>query len=182
MLMIGFFLAGSTKKDAMLMAGFSKTTAQTGHTMIFGRPAVRAEIARQQEALREKYELDEDWIIQRAMHMANAGEVLAKFKIVEEDGSLDWDFTGATQHELAVINELTISYDKNGKKHMKIGSDSTTTAMTLLMRKMGMFQDIQINIGEVSLSERISAGRERSRAEHAKLIEHEEVEAVAGEE
>ncbi len=136
MLMIGFYLAGSNKHDAMIMAGYAETTAHSGHTRVFGHPAVRAEIARQQEAMREKYELDEDWVIQRLMRIADSGAILARFKVVNDDGSLDWDFTGATEHELSAINELSISYNKSGKKQMKIGSESANTALTSLCRSI----------------------------------------------
>lgn len=165
-LMIGFYMAGATQVDSMRMSGHTETASKANCSVEFKLPEVREEIERQQKALRKKYELDEDWVIQRLMRVADGGRILSKFKVVKKDGTLDWDFTGATSEELEVINELTVSYDKNGNKQMKIGHESVKGALDSLCRKLGMFQDIQINIGEVSLSDRISRGRERSRLAH----------------
>ncbi len=168
LLMIDFYLAGATKADAMRLAGYSECTATQHQMLVFNHPVVTAEIQRRQELNRKKYELDEDWVIQRLMRIADSGIILAKFKKVQPDGSLDWNFTGATEDDLAAINELTVSYDKEGNKQMKIGSDSPKGALDSLCRKLGLFQDIQINIGEVTLSDRIDRGRERSRLAHKK--------------
>ncbi len=167
LLMVDFYLAGASKADSMRLAGYAESTAKSGIKETFNHPVVLAEIKRRQEALRKKYELNEDWVIQRLMRIADSGAILARFKIVRPDGHLDWDFTGATEDELAAVNELTVSYDKNGNHQMKVGADSPKGALDSLCRKLGLFQDIQINIGEVTLSDRIDRGRERSRIEHA---------------
>jgi len=169
LLMIGFYLAGATKTDSMRMAGHSEKSARISHSRAFKNPVVVKEIERQQEKLRKKYELDEDWVIQRLMRIADSGTILAKFKKVQSDGSLDWDFTGATEDELASINELTVittETEKGVVTKMKIGSESPKAALDSLCRKLGLFQDITINIGEVSLADRITRGRERSRIAH----------------
>jgi hypothetical protein len=131
---------------------------------VFDKPSVAAEIKRRQAMLRKKHDLDEDWVIQRMMRIADSGEILARFKKVTKDGKLDWDFTGATQDELAAINELTVTTTTargETTTKFKVGSDSPKGALDSLMRKMGMFQD-NLNVsGEMSLTERITAGRNR---------------------
>ncbi|KKK84393.1 hypothetical protein LCGC14_2783810, partial [marine sediment metagenome] len=124
-------------------------------------------LARRQRSARRRYELDEDWVIQRLMRMADAGDILAKFKRVLPSGKLDWDFTGATQDELAVVNELTVTTrtDVAGAKvvKMKIGSSDPHNALVSLMRRLGLFKDRLRLDGELSLVERISRGRDRAR-------------------
>ncbi len=161
--MIDFYLAGANKADSMRLAGYSECSAGTQSRIVFNHPVVLKELKRRQEENRKEYKLDEGWVIQRLMRIVDSGSILAKFKKVLPDGKLDWDFTGATEDDLACINELTIGFDKNGKRTMKIGSESIVAAADKLMRKLGSYQDVTINIGEVTLSDRIDRGRERSR-------------------
>ncbi len=167
-LMIDFYLAGSTKADAMRLAGYSENSATTGQDLVFNHPVVLKELKRRQEENRKEYKLDEDWVIQRLMRLVDSGSILAKFKKVLPDGKLDWDFTGATEDDLACINELTVGFDKEGRRTMKIGTESIVAAADKLMRKLGSYQDVTINIGEVTLSDRIDRGRERSRLANKK--------------
>ena len=173
LLMIGFYIEGASKKDAMLMAGYAEKTAHSAHTSVFNHPVVLAEIKRRQEDALEKCELDEEWVIRRLMRIADAGKVMAKFKIVRDDGHLDWNFTGATDAELSVINELSISYDKQGNHQMKIGVSDPKGALDSLCRKLGLFNDSITHKLEESLTDRISRGRERSRLAHGKIIDGE---------
>lgn len=163
MMAIDFYMEGASKADAMRMSGYTERCATTDAKQVFAHPLVIKEIDRRQAKLMKKYELSEDWVIQRLMRIANSGEILAKFMVKRSDGLLDWDFSDATQDDLAAINELTVGYDKEGNRTIKIGSNSAKGALDSLCRKLGLFQDVNINIAEVTLVDRISAGRERSR-------------------
>ncbi len=166
---IYYYLDGHTEKDSLLLAGYSEATAAHHPHTIFHRPRVRAEIERRQAATRKRLELDEDWVVQRMMRLALAGETLAKFKKVQEDGSLSWNFLGATEDELALIDELTVTTTEThygGKKHkVKIGHADPKAALDSLMRKLGLFNDKLAVSGGLSLVERIQAGRNRAAKE-----------------
>ncbi|KKL64978.1 hypothetical protein LCGC14_2159620, partial [marine sediment metagenome] len=74
----------------------------------------------------------------------------------------DWDFTGATINELALIDELTV-LEKNGAFAMKIGVPSRQAALDALCRVLGLNKDKLDLSGTVSLVERLQKGRDRVR-------------------
>jgi hypothetical protein len=164
---LDLLMEGTSKADAMRLAGFSECYATKHQVDFFDRPLMKAELARRQRSIRRKYELDEDWVIQRLMRVANSGEILARFKKVQDDGSLAWDFTGATEDELAAINELTVTTrrDSQGDEiiKVKVGAADPKGALDSLCRRLGLFEDRIRLEGELSLVERISRGRDRAR-------------------
>ena len=174
---VGFFMAGDTRAEALRKAGYSRSSWHDSASNIFECASFKAEIERHQNRLRQKYHLDEDWVIERMMDAANAGKRLAKFKKVTEDGDLEWDFTGATPEDLIAINEITdrgVDRATGKKLRNKIGFTDPVTANAMLMRKLGMFVDKVEITGTLSLVERINRGRARALAgDDAKLIEGE---------
>jgi len=135
----------------------------------FEHPAVKKEIERRQAKVQAKYDLNEDWVIQRLMRIADAGAILAKFKKVEPDGTLSWNFKGATQEELAVINDLSVETYVEGRgdgarevKKFKIGVSDVKGALDSLCRRLGLFQDKMQLSGDAALVERLQNARTRS--------------------
>ena len=179
---IQFFMQGMTKVDALVYAGYSRNTANQSQT-VFSRPRVAAELERRQLALRKKSALTEEWVINRFMMIADSGTILARFKKVTPDGGLRWDFTGATEEELSVINELTVitveSTDLEGvktiKTNYKVGTQDPAGALNSLTRIQGMFNDKVQFQGELSLVDRIIRGRARAR-----IIDHDPEEGNNG--
>lgn len=171
-LAIQFYMQGMTKKDSLIKAGYAVTTARGNPESVYNRPRVAQELERRQLALREKSQLSEEWVIKRLMMLADAGAILAKFKKVTPTGGLKWDFAGATEEELACINELTVtvneSEDGKSSTRFKIGHSDPAGALVSLARVQGMFKDKVQFEGELSLVDRITRGRERAR-----IIEHE---------
>ena len=161
-----YFENGFNKTKATRAAGFKHPDRYA--TVIFDLPEVVAEIERRRALLREKYELTEDWVIERLMAIADSGRVLAKYKKVAPDGTLTWDFTGAPPEDLVAINELTVDTYVEGKganakqvKKFKVGTSDPKAALDSLCRKLGLFNDKVTVAGEVSLVERLRKGRER---------------------
>lgn len=162
---------GFKKKAAMLAAGYSDASASGNPSQIFSRPDVMAEIERRHEAMKRKYEINEDWITQRLARIANGPEVLARFRRVNAKGELYMDWTDATQDDLATIIEFTSEVymegrDEDGRavKKTKFSPGDTKGALDSLARIKGMFKDKIDITGEVSLIERLQAGRARARA------------------
>jgi len=152
-------LSGMTKKQAMLEAGYSpKSLSST----VFGREDVKYELARRQETAAAKCEISQDWVVKRLAEMADSGAIMAKYKKVMPDGQLDWDFTGATQADLALIEELTVVC-KDGAYGMKIGLPRRQAALDALCRVLGYNKDKVDVSGEISLVERLQRGRDRVR-------------------
>ncbi len=154
-------ISGMTKKDAMIEAGYApKTDPQS----VFGRDEVKHEVARHQEEMAKKYDIGREWVIKRLVDIADSSVTLAKFKKVMKDGQLDWDFTGATLQELALIDELTV-LEKNGAFSMKIGVPSRQAALDALCRVLGLNKDKLDLSGSLSLVERLQKGRDRVRGD-----------------
>ena len=163
-----YFQNGFNQTRALETAGYKHANAYVER--LFKHPWIVGEIARRQAVAREKYELDEEWIVSRLMRIADAGTILARYKKVEPDGSLSWDFTGAPQEDLALINELTVEVYMDGRgehkrevKRMKIGITEPKGALETLGRRFGLWKDNVTVTGEVSLIDRINKGRERIR-------------------
>lgn len=165
-----YFENGFNKKAALLSAGFSESTATGRPQLVFDDPLVVAEIERRKAKLAERHEVTQDWVIERYKMIANAGMTLAKFKKIGKDGELFWDFSGATEEELAVINELATEIYMEGKgpraqkiKKFKISISDPKAALDSLARHLGMFNDkLDVTVG-ASLVERLQAGRNRTK-------------------
>lgn len=170
-----YFRNGFVKSDACRQAGYSDSTANGNPAAVFKHPAVVAEVERRLEKQKRKYNVDEDFVIQRLARIANAGEVLATYKKVNEDGSLSWDFTDATPDDLAVITELTTDTYQDGRgegartvKKFKVAVSDPKSALDSLARIQGLFNDKVTVEGEVTLVERLQRGRERAGLKGAK--------------
>ncbi len=168
LLAVQYLLDGSNRSDALRMAGYTENTALKRQELIFGHPAVKTEIERRQARMRKKYELTEDWVVERLMLIGDSNNILAKFKKVDGK-ALSWDFTGATQEDLAAIGELVVTThrERGGAEvtSFKAGALDPKGALDSLARKLGMFKDKVELSGELSLVERITRGRERVRKE-----------------
>ena len=157
---------GFNKKDALITAGYSPKSAQFHVHNVFEKPEVKAELLRRQGNAKKKYELDEDWVITRLMRIANTPEILAKFKRVDSEGQLMWDFTGATEEDLAAIEGFSSEHYTDGRgkdarqvKKFKIDKSDVKGALDSLCRRLGLFND-KITVGaETDLIERIHRGR-----------------------
>ena len=154
------------KKEALIAAGYSPHSAGFHVHNVFEKPEVKAEVERRQTNAKKKYELNEEWVITRLMRIANAPEILAKFKVVGYDGQLTWDFTGATQEELSTIEGFSSDHYTEGKgedarqvKKFKIDKSDVKGALDSLCRRLGLFND-KLTVGaEERLIERIQRGR-----------------------
>ena len=169
-LAITYIMSGQyTQIKALMKAGYTENTARHNAKQVLSRKPVADELARRRRVALEKNELTEEWIIKRLMILADSGIVMAKFKKVLPNGNLDWDFEGATQAELAVINELTVvthaDAEGNTMTKFKVGHADPKGALDSLARTKGMFQEKVKFEGELSLVDRIIRGRERARIE-----------------
>lgn len=162
---------GLNKMQAMRTCGYSDQTSRHAQHTVFGNKFVIDYLAEKQASIQKKYELTEDWIIQRMMKLADSNNILAPFKRKDEDGGLYWDFSEATQEDLSVITGMmTETYyegkgeDRKAIRKFKIEVPDPKGALDSLMRRMGLFNDKLDVKGEVNFVERLQRGRERARA------------------
>ena len=163
------YLKGKSKTDAMLIAGYSEGTARgRGPMLVFGREDVKAEIAKRQKGARVKYDIDRDWVVQRLAAIADAPAVLAKFKKINSDGTLYYDFTGATEAELELVDSITTETYMEGRgddareiRKFKITVNDRQRALDGLARIFGFNKDSLDVKGKLTLVERLQQGRKR---------------------
>ncbi len=138
---------GLQEGAAMRSAGYNESTARDHPERVFKHPAVVAEIERRQEIAASAANLDQSWIIERLMLLADGPKTLAKFKKVTSDGELKWDFTGASEQDLALIKSLaTESISIPGERHgfvkkFKIDTTDPLAVLQALARIAGLYQD-----------------------------------------
>ena len=166
-IVVNAYLSGMSKHQALAEAGYSPKTLVH---QVFDREDVSHEIERLTDEVMAKYQIDREWVTKQLVDIATAGVTLAKFKKVTPDGLLTWNFTGATQEELALIDTLSVeTYVEKGTqqtvKKFKIGLPSRQTALDSLCRIHGLNKDrLEVDV-ELSLVERLQRGRERARIE-----------------
>ena len=163
-----YFMLNFKKGKALIAAGYSETTARNNPQKIFEHPAVVDEIARRKAVRAEKAECSEEWLMQQWMKRATAGERLAKYKMVDGDGQIYYDFTDAPQEDLALVSDISFEIINVGRgeaateiARVKYKIPDEHAALIALARHTGFFNEDQANTG-LSLEERIQAGRDRA--------------------
>lgn len=159
-----WFNNGFNKAQALRDNGYAENTALHMQHQVFNREDVREEINRRKAQLANRFKLDQDWIVGQLVNRAKAGETLAKFKQVADDGSLFWDFTNASQDELALVEDMGVDFVK-GKdgvnvKKFTIKTPDSHAALMALGKHLGIFTD-KLEVSGGSLIERLQAGRNR---------------------
>ncbi len=143
-----YFTNGHNQYRALLAAGYTERTASDHPEQVFKHPAVVAEIARRQEAANAAANLDQAWITERLMTLADSSKTLAQYIKVGTHGQLRWDFTGATKKELQLIKSLTVEEFAEGRgdnvisiKKYKIDTSDPLAVLNSLARIAGLFND-----------------------------------------
>ncbi len=178
-----YFRNGYNKEKAMLAAGYAESTARNYQHATFAHACVQAEIRKWRKSLHDEANLDRGWIIRRYMALADAAAVLAQYKKVDPNGQLYWDFKGATEEELKLVNGLTTDTYSDGRgefarevKKMKIDISDPVSVLNSLARIEGLFNDKLHIEGEASITDILQEGRKRSRAAEAAKKEDTETE------
>ena len=153
------YLNGKTKKQAMLDAGYGPAR---NSNEVFSHPDVKKEIERRQHIMSTKSGVTADWVIDRLKLIADAN---LTDMIVEDDfggGQLDLSkMTPALRTALSGFET-----DKFGDVvKMKIKLSDKLRALEMLARHLGLFNDKLELAGEISLEERLQAGRQRMNEE-----------------
>jgi phage terminase small subunit len=136
------------------------------HEIVFDRPDVKEEIEKRMTKLAEAADINAEWVLKRWARFADAPAILAKFrKIDPEDGSLSYDFRGATEDELALVTEMAVEMFMDGGrevKRFKVGTVDPKAALDSIAKHLGMFKDkLEISGGDVAAA--IIAGRARTK-------------------
>lgn len=158
-----YFEVDCNQREAMRQLGYTESSCGQSQKF-FGHPAVEAEIKRIQQKTLSKFELNEEWVIIRLMAIANADVGAILLKLQENDYALSClskDESYAIQE--FITEEFTEGRGANAReiKRIKIKPADRKSALDSLARRLGLFQD-NVNVsGEMSLVDRLTAGRKR---------------------
>lgn len=163
---------GGDKFKAMEDNGYSMDPKSGNVHTVFARPDVTAEIDRRLAAMADKVDISVGWVLERLKRQATAGERMAKYRRVQLDGSIAWDFTNAPDEDLALIHDMTVDTYMEGRgleahpvKKFKITLPDPKGALDSLARYLGMFKD-RVDVGVAdSLADLIARGRTRVKAD-----------------
>ncbi len=142
-------------RDALRAHGYSESYARCAQQW-FDRPKVQAYLNKRRKEIAERNNCKIDDLIMRLKTIAFGD--FSKFLKVQEDGSLQYDFSGATPEELSLVNELSRVSNRSGHT-FKVGKLDPLKAMELLGRILGAFNDrIEVS-DENSIIEQLRRGR-----------------------
>lgn len=155
---------GFNKTAAASSVGYHQANAYISR--LFSRPDVLAEIERIQNARQEKFEITDDWVIKRLMMVADAN--LSDIMEITEDGNGYLNLEKMTPELKYALTEFTVEEYTEGRgdgarnvKRVKIKPADKMQALIALARHCGLFNDKLTVSGEVSLVEKLNAGRAR---------------------
>ena len=128
------------------------------------QPKALAWIEEKRKYNRERYTLNEDWVIQRLMNIADAnmGEIMDKLR------KNNYDLSCLTFNERYAISAVTDEVYMEGRgegaqeiKKVKVTGRDNVAALIALCRKLGLFVEKVEVSGEISVVQRLQSARQR---------------------
>lgn len=163
-----YFANGFNKREAMRACGFSERSIPGYQHRLFNHPDVLHEIDKRRQSMNRRSEITVDRIEQEyaKLAFANLGDLLE----IQDDGSAILDLAGMSPEQRAAIAEYSVdeytdrSANEDGEvvKKYKVKFHDKKGALDALAKIRGMFKEQVEVTGELSLVDRILAGRKRA--------------------
>lgn len=183
-LAVEYFLQGKSKAEALLLAGYSHSTATKNPASVFERPCVAAAIEERRNSMVKRADAIVDRIMDEYAKIAffNMGTLVE----VTDEGELVFNFEDVTMDEMAAIGEITVEEYKDGKgrdartvKRVKVKPHDKKAALDSLAKIHNLLADnVNLNDGTMTLEERILAGRKRLNKPGAPTVTDAEYEEI----
>lgn len=169
------YLSNGFRKDmAMRKAGYSEFVSTNHQAKLFGRQDVIDYIQKKLEKATKKAEVTVEKVVDELAKIAffNLGDAIVES---HEDGSVSIDVTRLSKEQQAALAEFTVEEYTEGRgearqgvRKIRLKPIDKLGALDKLARYLGMYNDKLELTGEVSIIERIQAGRERARLDMVK--------------
>lgn len=171
MVIENYLTNGFIQRKAMLDAGYAETTAKWQQYGIFGRPDVKAEIAKRIKTMTDAAEVDGDWLMRRLKLLidSNIGDILRK--LIDHD----YDLQCLSDDELFVLGDIQITTteviagkDEDGnpifgkETKVKLKGEGKNQTIVTALRKLGLFKDSVEVRGDADVIAALQAGRKRA--------------------
>lgn len=166
MRVINNYMRGMSKKDSLLEAGYSESVALTDAESVFTRPDVRKELQRRMDKMAKRNELDENWIVQRLMAIAdaNVGDLI----VFDAAGDAKIDYTALTPELKYALGLIEVNEYKKGRgkdalpiQQFKMKFADKLRAIEMLMKILGLDRTKVEVSGEQAMIDRLLEGRAR---------------------
>lgn len=149
------------KTAACRKAGYAHPSVQAAS--VFERPMVKREIDKRRNRMKKKFEIEEERVLKGFLALAEANPL----KILKKLEENDWDLSCLDEAEMYAVSKIKTEEgsDKEGYIDVmkrEIGAESRVQAWDKIARILGMYDDKVTVKGEMSLVERIQAGRRRA--------------------
>lgn len=158
-----FAEAEFSKKRALEICGYKPTSFQ--YNEYFKHPAVHKEIERRHNIYREEHKLEEEAVLRRLLLKANAntGEILAR---LQEN---NYNLNALSEDEKYCISEYAEEVVIEGPPGMttkvrkvKLKIESNLAAIDKVLRILGSYNDTITVNNEITMVEKLQAGRFRA--------------------
>jgi len=168
--MIDAYLKGLSKKDAMLEAGYSESTAAGKHSELFNQPEVIKEIERRQKIAATRTDVSLEWALGELKKIAeaNLGDIIE----IEDNGTYKINMSKMGPNLKAALTNFTVDEMTEGRgegqsafKRLRIGVSDKVRAIDLIIRHAGLSKEKLVVEVEGDLVERLARGRSRVRGE-----------------
>jgi phage terminase small subunit len=165
-LFVDEYLVDLNATRAAIAAGYSKRRAAVAGAELVRNRKVAAEIARKTSERCEKLEISANGVLGELQKAARAN--MLDYITVSHLGDIKIDLTQVTREQAAAIQELTTETfqvgrgdDKREVTQVRFKLADKLRANELLGKHLKLFTDKVEHSGEISLAERIAAGRQR---------------------
>lgn len=131
--------------QAAIASGYAKGSAKVAGSRLLTNGAIRAELDRRIAALRDKMELDAEWVIKRLMRMADAN--MADYMKPGHDGSPVLRLDEVSRDQAYALDTVTVEEFKDGRsdkrevRRTKFGLVDRVRSLELLGKNLKLFGD-----------------------------------------
>ena len=161
-----FYVAGLSRSQAMIKAGYGKEYARQRTKQVFSDPDLLFVIEEMQAELAERADVSPEWVVSQLRAIAAAD--LADLIRLGEIGP-DLDLTLLDPNLRIALEEITVDEYMKGRgenatpaRKVRVKLASKLKALEMLCRKLGLFEDKLTIHGEQTIAERIAQGRQRA--------------------
>ena len=162
-----FYVAGLSRNQAMIKAGYGKEYARQRCKFVFSDPDLLYVIEEMQADLADKAEVSPEWVVSQLRAIAGADLV----DLVRLDSlGPELDLRLLDPNLRIAIEEITVDEYTKGRgenatpaRKVRVKLASKLKALEMLCRKLGLFEDKVTIQGDQSITDRITAGRQRAK-------------------
>lgn len=170
------YLKGWDKTSAIKEAGYRENIHINDTRFIFGREDVRAYITEERKKMAERNKVDQDWIMQRLISIADAN--VADLIEIGEDGVPYMDYSKLSADMKRAISGVTIDEINIGRgpkaekvRRIKITTNDRLRALEMIAKILDIYREKLHITSDDDMIRRLQKGRERAAATDTETVE-----------